>query len=241
MSEVVVLQVLEEHGISPAGALIRDDTADERYFVFVNVGRSSENRQVPSNRRLHEAREHLAQQGVRVEFLLKDTLADDIEAGLRATILHAFINQVRNVFLSVSEGRAHIWIEPKTIPDDDAMPRMRERALHFLADFGLTIGSIRSTVNENLPSKLALLGVLRLHAPVTLLELRGQLEAVTFVVPSAEWLNRRLDALRREGAVVRTEAGLYALSLRCLTTLGTKKNAASPDVTRLLAMARLDA
>lgn len=239
MSEGLILEALADAGLALASPLIRDNADAERFFAVIEVSRDSENKQVPTNRKLHAIRDRLHEAGVRLEFLLRDATANDIEGGLRATILHGFIDEVRNVFMSIDAGEAHVWVEPKTQLPDELTLQLRERASHFLSDVGLRLGTLRSTVNQNLPSKLALLASLRIVAPSTLGDLAAALTQHQFEVPSNEWLNRRLDALRKEGAVIRTDDGLYALTLRSLTNLGTKKNARSPDIARLLKMAAL--
>ena len=112
-SEHDVLRSLREHGISHSGSVVRDAETEHAFFVFVEVVRNEENRQVPSNRKLDEVRQSLSAQGVTVNFLLSNPIARDIEAGLRATLLHAFGNDIRNAFLSVEKDAAVVWLDTK--------------------------------------------------------------------------------------------------------------------------------
>jgi hypothetical protein len=240
MSESLILQVLERAGILLASPLIRDGAGKAKFFAVVDVTRDQGNRQIPSNRKLLEAKAHLAEVAITLDFLLRDAETHDIEAGLRATLLHAYIDDIRNVFLSVDSGETHVWIEPKSNLGDELIARITSRANQFLQDVGLSVASLKSTTNQRLPTKLALLATVRLLAPVSLRELSDSLTKGEFEVPSIEWLNRRLDALRKEGAVVRTDGGLYALTLRSLSSLGTTKNSKSPDISRLLNLSALD-
>lgn len=234
-----IASLLQAEGISLAGEPIKDSGVEGHFFVYVSTNRDSENRQIPSNRILNKARDMLAENGVHVEFLLTDAYAQDIEAGLRATLLHAFGDYVRNSFLSMNDGSANVWIEQKKTLEDEVKVQI-ERKIHlFVEDFDIKVDTISTTNNENLPTKFALLKSLRQIAPASVMELKHFLVSRQFVVPSDDWLNRRLDALRRAGAVVRVSTGTYSLSLQTLQNLGTEKNGhRSPDVSRLLALAR---
>ena len=58
-------------------------------------------------------------------------------------------------------------------------------------------------------------------------------------MPSEGWMAHMADSLRKSGLVVRLKSGKYALSLAGLMALGSAKNAKSPDISRLLDLARL--
>jgi hypothetical protein len=238
LDQAHISRMLEALEIPIAGAIIEPSAAGENFFVFVAVTRDSENRQVPSNRKLHEARQALSVLGATVEFLLTDAQTQDIEAGLRATLLHSFGEDVRNIFLSTENNVAHAWVDPKRALDSAAIAAMQEKARIFLKEFDIPLGSLNTTTGETLPSALACLRVMRQLAPVTASALKDELMRRGFTVPSADWLARRLDALRRGGKIVRLEPGQYALSLRALQELGTIKGRSSPDIARLLALAR---
>lgn len=229
---------LEELGIRVVGTVVRDAVPEDRFLVFVGVTRSPDNKQVPSNRKLNDAREVLAEFGVQVEFLLHDPQANDIEAGLRATLLHAFSDHVRSAYMSVTKGVGHVYLDPKKQIDDDMRSLIRRKAEHFLTGFDIKLGTLEPTVGEAFPGTLACLSAIRQMSPVTVEGLSTQLVKVGFVVPSIDWLTRRLDVMRRNERIVRLEGGSYALALATLRALGTKKNRESPDIARLLALAR---
>ncbi|WP_186123274.1 hypothetical protein [Burkholderia gladioli] len=233
-----VSRVLAAMDIPVAGAIIEPSSAGDDFFVFVAVGRDSENRQIPSNRKLHEAKRTLANVGASVEFLLTDAKTQDIEAGLRATLLHAFGEEIRNVFLSTDGRSAHAWVDPKKALGASAVEAMKKKAAVFLMEFDLSLDSLSTTTGENLPSAFACLSVLRLKAPMTAPELMEELLRRKFTVPSQAWLGHRLDSLRRNGKILRLESGQYVLSMLTLQELGTTKRRNSPDISRMLALAR---
>lgn len=115
-----IVAVLEQEGISVVGKVIRDSVGSDHSFVYIPVSRNAEGHQVPSNRSLLRARAMLKERGIAVEFILTDAQSQNIEAGVRATLLHAFGDDIRNVFLSVGRGNADVWVEQKR-PFDDVM------------------------------------------------------------------------------------------------------------------------
>lgn len=234
-----VITILQEMGINVAGAIVEDSGAPRHLFIHVAVVRDSNNKQVPSNRKLSDARDALlAVEGITVEFLLTDGLHQDIEAGLRATVLHAFGSNVRNVFMSITDGTAQVWIEPKQTLDEVVSKAIFEKVRTYISGFNVELSSLTLTTGENFPSVLGCLRAIRQLAPVTPSDLLQELIIRGFTVPSIDWLKRRLDAMRKKGQVVRLEGNRYVLSLGCIRSLGTIKGRSSPDVTRVLALAR---
>ncbi|WP_176057851.1 hypothetical protein [Paraburkholderia sp. BCC1876] len=238
LDAIQISRLLEELQIRTAGEIIQPSAPGESYFVFIPVTRDSDNRQLPTNRRLQEAKAVLLDAGATVEFLLTDEQTHDIEAGLRATLLHSFADDVRNVFLSLGADSARVWIEPKRALEGLVVAEMRAKAQVYLDELDCRLESLDTTTGENLPSVLACLRAIRHSAPVTTTELRDELIRRGFSIPSPGWLVRRLDAMRRSGKIVWVNHGKYALSLQTLQELGTVKGRSSPDISRLLALAR---
>lgn len=237
-AEETILQALTAAGIQAAGSIISDSDDPPRYFVPLAVSRDSNNRQIPSNRRLHDCSASLFDLGISVHFLLRDAEAMDAEIGLRATLLHSHIEDIRNVFLSVGPEAAHVWIEPKRLLAETTLSAISDRATRYLDLLGMALGSLSTTTDESLPSKLACMITVRQLAPASLTALSVELSRRGFTIPSAHWLAHRMDALRKGGKIVRLGNGEYTLSRHSLHSLGTSKNARSPDISRLLALAK---
>lgn len=232
-----VERILLADGIPVSGSAVRDSVADGRYYVFVEVKRNARGRQEPANAKLHSMKASLQEKGVLVDFILTDGARRDAEAGLRATLLHSFGGAVRNSFLSSEVRNAFVWVVPKRQLTDDELDSIGQKAKVFLDEIGLELVHVTTTTGENLPSKTRCMTMLRQVAPATSAQLAVALREAGLVVPSDDWMTRRLDALRKAGLVVRTKAGCYALTLPALKRLGTVKGQASPDVSRLLALA----
>ena len=234
-----ILTLLKRMDIPIAGSIVEDIDTPQHLFVHVTIARSPENKQIPSNGKLNEARRCLTEKGITIEFLLTDNQHQDIEAGLRATVLHAFGNDIRNAFMSVVKNEAQVWLEPKRTLDKKMSDAIHKKLKTYLKEFfGIELGSLVMTSDANLPSNLAVLRAVRYLAPVDRPCLLRELVNRGFTVPSMDWLRRRLDAMRRKDQIVRLEGDRYAVSLKNIRSLGTVKGRESPDIARLLALAK---
>jgi len=234
----LIASSLEEVGISIIGSVVQDSAKETHFFVYVPVSRDSENRQIPSNRLLKKAQEAIELHGITVEFLLSDADSQNIEGGLRATLLHAFGEDIRNVFLSIDARLANVWFDQKRELTNKILLEVERKTRIYLNEVGIELRSLLTTSNENLPGKLACLNTVRQLAPANVSELREDLLRRGFSIPSEDWLNRRLDLLRKGGLIIRLSTSNYVLSRLALANLGTKKGGKSPDVSKLLALTR---
>ncbi|TFW33600.1 hypothetical protein [Massilia horti] len=230
--------LLSSFDVTSIGDYVRGDRGEGHYFIRIAISRDSSNHQIPSNRKLHDLSVELKKNGYFVEFLLIDDKSLDIEAGLRATLLHIFGEHVRNSFVSIQAKTAHVWIEPKKLLSQEIFGLIREKVIDYFLSFDIVDVQIALTTAANLPGILVCLRAIRFLAPVGQPALSAYLSKERFTVPSEDWLSRRLDAMRREGRVVRTAEGKYALTMQSILTLGSSKGRTSPDVRRLLALAK---
>lgn len=225
-------------GIPVSGSAVRDSEDGSSFHIFVGIRRDARGRQEPSNRQLEVARNELVTLGVKVDFILTDAMMRDAEAGLRATLLHSFGTAIRNSFLTRQGRDAFVWVVPKRQLAESELSEVSAKARVLLRELGLELRHLTPTTGENLPSKTRCLTMLRLLAPVGPEVLAARLRMAGFVVPSDDWMVRRLDALRKAGQVVRLKSGAYAVTLLALRGLGTVKGRESPDLSRLLALAK---
>ena len=239
-SEVAIKAALSAQGIGLANAIVADELPDGKHFVFIDVIRNADNHQVPSNLKLREVQELLRRENILVEFILIDAFTKDIESGARANLLHAFGDRIRNAFLAVERKQAFLWLVPKRQLSVEDLQSINLRLSHYLNAFELNLVETKITAFENLPTKTAILRRIRLKAPVEQGALENYFVAKNFLIPSASWFGHQLDGLRREGAIVRLKSGHYAMSLSSLQAMGTLKNRRSPDIERLLDLARRD-
>lgn len=225
-----------------AGIIERAAEKDSGYFVYISVARDANGVQTPSNFKIKKVKENFSERNIVLDFIISDEIANNIEAGLRATLLVNHQEIVRNAFLSLNSRSASVWIDPKPNAQEH-LKKLEETARNFLQGFNLNLDSIALTINENLPTALTILKTLRTCAPSSANDLAVRL-GVNFTVPSEDWLRRKLDGLRKKELVVWLKAQTadqphsYALSLKALKALGTERKGSSADITRLLAIVR---
>jgi hypothetical protein len=237
-NSILIVEELISHGLLANSEPISDPIDPSRYFVFLRVDFDERGRQSPSRNTIETAVAALKERGLVVEALLIDTRTLDIESGVRASLLHSHPDAVRNVFLSITKKGVSVWIDAKRSLDDGLRKSIAERLSVFLGQFDLVVDSLATLGEGNTPGKLALLNAIRLGAPATLESLTARLQSSGFVVPSVDWLKRRLDVHRRAGDVVRLHDGSFALNAATIRALGTSQRGRSPDISRLLALAR---
>ncbi|MCV9997585.1 hypothetical protein OE766_04945 [Pararhizobium sp. YC-54] len=238
LNESQIYHILSERGLPLSGRIISDIFDETHFYVFVVTERDENNHQVPSNRKLDLIANEFKNNSMNIEFILTGADNRDVEAGVRASLLHSFGDFVRNSFLSVVARSAHIWIEPKGPIPANVLSEIKDKLKILLDSFGLSLGELYFTSAENLPSKFACLNIIRLIAPADLPAIADKLKSKGFSVPSHAWMSRMLDNLRKSGLIVRLKSGGYALSMNALKSLGTAKNRNSPDITRILALAK---
>jgi hypothetical protein len=230
--------ILKNEELKTSGNIVHQDFNSNRYLAFVLVNRDHRNLQVPSNGKLAAVKSVAAESGYDVEFILIDEDLTDVEAGARATMLHAFSELIRNVFLTVNKGNSDVWIDQKRELNSVEMEAIQKKLTVYLSGVGLKLSSISMVRNENVPSNTVCLKAIRLSSPVDASVLTGVLTKKGFDVPSLTWMNHKLDHLRKNELVIRLKNGKYVLSLNTLKVLGTSKLRSSPDITRMLDIAR---
>jgi len=233
-----IISTLEGGGIETISSVTDADLDGASYLVFIPIALDKNGKKSPSGHKLGKLREKLKAKGIDIEYVLTDGALFDLESGLRAALMMSHNNLVRNVFLQLKDRTGNIWIEPKQPLTSDAKAQIKTRASAYLKNFDLDAGDIVSTAEDNIPTITASLKAIRLLAPIKTSDLAVALSNANFVVPSDDWVRRRLDQLRKKGLVVRRNDGAYVLSLAGLRALGTRRDRASPDVVRLLALAR---
>lgn len=236
--ERTVTTILTAHGMSLNAAPVSDPTRPSHYYAFVALDFDSNGHQIPSRRTLTSAIEALHGLNLAVEILLVDTRTRGIESAARASLLHIFPEFVRNVFITTTASKADVWIDAKRSLDEPKRAEITARLNVLLGAFDLQLGALATLGEGNVPNKLATLRAIRQLAPVLPDALSAELSRQGFEVPSADWLRRKLDTFRRSGDVVRLQDDAYVLSASAVRSLGTSQRGRSPDVSRLLALAR---
>jgi hypothetical protein len=233
-----IAQLLRDKELPIAGEIVSNPSTPNGYFVPLRLKRLGNGGKSPSGRTLALARSSLLGLGYRIDFILIDEEARHIEESLRASLLSSFPHDVRNSFFSSGDGHSQAWIEFKGQTDAETMVRLEEHIRKFAEVFSLKDLTMIRLGDTEAATKIETLSAIRQLAPVNVATLMGELVSQGLGVPSQDWMNRRLDALRRSYLVLRRGDGTYVLTAKALTQLGTRKDRRSPDVRRFLAIAR---
>jgi hypothetical protein len=180
----------------------------------------------------------LREKDVELDFVLINERSSDNEEELRSSLLNKYGDHIRNSFLYMGKKGVNIIITPKKEESKNEIEFIREFIIRFFKTKNLNVGSIEFISDVNLISKSACAAIIRRFAPIGLEDLKIEIEKRGFVVPSDDWLSRMLDNLRKSSLVVRKKSGGYAMTLAGLRAAGTSKNSRSPDIARMLALAR---
>lgn len=233
-----VTDVLARAGLVVPGEIVRIPTSENGIFIPIELTRGPDGRQRPTEAVLSDVRAKLALLGFDAEFLLIDELSIAAEESLRASLNTKFGALVREVYLSVERTKSNIWLATHTPPDPDELDEITNHAAQVCELFNLPSARIVSLGALNTPTKIEILRVIRRMSPINCDGLKAALEAKNYDVPSLEWINKQFDLLRKNGLLVRMHNRTYALTAEGLDKMGTLKGRSSPDIDRLLALAR---
>lgn len=239
MSEIEYVSVaLKDAGIDLTAPVIGDPNEKGLYYAFVKTKKDKKDVPHLQKRAASQVKENLASRDIRLEFIYSYDLNPNVAAGIRAIFSHFLMERLGDCFVAQDGDKVSIWVTPEGDITPDDILLLEQKSKDFLSSVGLRLGNIVSLKFGNLPSRYIILSVLRIKAPALVPEIVGELRLRNFDIPSDRWLSRALDAMRKANLVTRLKSGRYALSLEALRTLGTSKNAQSPDITRMLDLAR---
>lgn len=231
-----IYEVLSSIGAEVIGRIVASN--DGIFYLRIAVA-SAGDKQVPSNSTLLKTKKLLETEGIAVNFLIYDRLTQDIEHGLRTTLLLSFNDHIRNAFIATEKNNVNIWFEQKNAQfDEDTLLQIREKARIYLSNINLELNSISSLNSLNTPSKTAILNAVRIASPGTIDSISDILRSKGFDIPSEDWIKRKVDVLRKSKQILRLSNGCYALTLQTLKLLGSHVSRNSIDIQRFLALAR---
>lgn len=129
---------------------------------------------------------------------------------MRATLLYAFPNDLRNVFLSADGPKARVWVEPKHALNEkkskESSRRLETISRYWVSNCTSSLRLVTKTYRATSRAFEFLKGD---RPGGSFDELKVEL-AKSFTIPSEDWLKRRLDVLYRTGKVVWIAGGSYA-------------------------------
>jgi hypothetical protein len=241
MLDEAVVAIIERFNLPLAGQVVPNPADDRGLLIPLYLSKDASGRQNPSGKTLAQLRAALAEVALQAEFLLINRASEQMEEGLRSSLIGSFPNLVRTSYLSVAGGVAHVWVEKKKELSKNDIQAMTDHILRYANLFRIERAELKVTSDFDVATPTEVLRAVRKLAPATCEEVCGELETKGYAVPSLQWVNHRFDLLRKNELIVRMNNRTYALTSKALHQLGTIKDGRSPDIGRLLALARREA
>ena len=231
-------EVLAGHHVNAAGPVIVNPGVAGGVYIPLTIRRDAEGRQTPTPKILADIQRDLRGRGIVAEYHLVDETGRVIDEGLRESLIERFPDLISKAVVSNERGSIQVWIDTTREVDVEQASSIKQHVQKYVELFNVRSFKVDVANEANLPSNLELLSLIRRLAPVDCHQLQRDLLAREFKAPSLTWINHKLDALRKAGLVVRMDNRTYAVTAEALQRLGTAKGRNSPDVARLLFLAR---
>lgn len=233
-----VYKLLDNANFSLPGEIIRIPASENGIFIPIDAQRDSGGRQQPSKGVLNLVRAQLGKLGFDAEFLLVNEQSIAAEESLRSSLGVKFGALVETAYLSVERAVSNVWLTTQTQLKAHELDEIVSHSNQICELFNLPAPRVITLSSLNLPTKLEILRVIRRLSPVNCESLKTALEERNYAVPSLDWINKQFDLLRKNRMIIRTQDRKYALTAEALNKMGTIKGRSSPDIDRLLALAR---
>jgi hypothetical protein len=195
-----------------------------------------------SHRQMNRLKGEIKKQlGFEIEWIvMPGQQAADLEAALLQLLETRYPGFAKAAYISsLGTEPVSVWIE--TTPNFASTPALTAvDALikEFLKLYGIESTNLFLEGGEDLPSKPMILRSLKVHAPVTTDHLAEVLRSGGSDIPNSRWLQAKLDSLRKQGFVLRSNKGEYSPTELGLSVVPYGKYRSSSDVERALAFGK---
>lgn len=179
--------------------------------------------------------------GLQIEWIVTPSQkTSSMEAALQELLNSRFPESVSAVFFSpLKTAPVSVWLERN--PKDESRPELaalRAVVEQFLKLYDVTELLVMDGDTVDSPTNPMIMRRLKVVAPATREQLADALRAAGSTIPDLRWLQSKLDALRKEGLIVRSKTGEYCLTELGLGVVPHGRNRSSSDVERALALGR---
>lgn len=165
---------------------------------------------------------------------------ENIESGLKA-LASANFKRGKVVDLDISffaANEVNMYTFCKDFSENDRA-KWEKASFEYLSSLNIKISEFvyEQKINPE-PSLMIILRLSKKIFPYDLGQLSSQIESSGYNVISADWLNAKLDLLRKKGLLNRDHAGVYRLTQAGLEAVPVTKSRQSSDIERILHLAR---
>lgn len=135
-------------------------------------------------------------------------------------------------------NEVNVCVFCKNFTEDDKV-KWERVSFEYLSSLNINISQfVYEQKNNPEPSLMVILRVSKKIFPFNLEGLATKIIDGGYYVVSADWLNSKLDSLRKKGLLVRDQEGLYRLTQLGLEAVPVTKSRNSSDIERILYLAR---
>jgi hypothetical protein len=204
---------------------------DEDNVYHIILDRSS------PNSKIRKLQANLELEGIGLQVGYYGESADVFRSALTESISKVFGSQIEGVTVFRSGGAYQVVI----FADSDSGTLAAEAEEHvnqIRRLFDNPPVALRVELDVNKPTAVEFLFMARRKAPVICETMLEELSSRGFQGLTLEWINHQFDRLRKGGLLHRQGNRTYVLTQAGLQALGSGKGRNSPDVTRLLDLAR---
>jgi len=165
---------------------------------------------------------------------------NDIEIGLRATLERRFPGVVSVLVVSFpTVNRAEVLFQCSGQSEEGSGKEVLAVIAEFLREASFEHIQVDELSAElPVPSLMNILKALKSCAPATVDQLHDYLSEHEFSCPNIRWLSSKLDVARKREWVIRSNNGMFALTVEGLKIVPVTRRRNSTDIERILALGR---
>jgi hypothetical protein len=208
------------------------------------IGKKVENGKT-SNRQLTDIRKKIQEKlEINVEFLIQKSSDEEIiEDGLKFLLKEHFPALNLDCFISCPHPDVFdVWLNYEPSMEEQVENTLKSiviKITDYLNLLSKTLGEIhRIQPDIKLPSLALILRVIKICAPSTPDLLEAEIKSKGFIVPSPQWLRKKLDLLRKQGMIIRQKDDSFVTTELALKIIPHGRYRSSSDIDRALALGR---
>jgi hypothetical protein len=218
-----------ELGLTLLANPVRSVDPDGAYHVILD-------RSAPTSK-VRVLQKKLEQDDIFLEISYYGQQADAFRNAIQESISNVFSNDVEGVTIIKSGGTYHVFVLASS-NSNDITKRVEDHVERIRLLFDAPSVSVKVDLDAGKPTATEFLATARRKAPATCEAMQSELAARGFPGLSLEWVNHQFDRLRKGNLLHRQPDRTYVLTHAGLQALGSGKGRNSPDVMRLLDLAR---
>lgn len=236
MQHEIIKQIMIKNNLHEYELMYSNDSKE--FILVINKNINNEGLLIPSVHKMSKIKNEIESQNINIVIIVSDGTEIEYSSSLKIAISKNFEDRIRNIYVSNSDNKLTIYIEPKSELLNKEQTQIEKLVSKFFDLMKIEDRFVIWLNKRQYPTKTAILSILRSGSPMSLEQLIMALETKGFQIPENKIVTRMLDKFRISKEIIRRSDGGYILSLSTITRLSTKLNRESPDIKRALAISR---